>query len=119
MIDSKTMSYPFVPKIKTITFNELIKQTHNFFENLPDSRKGAPQAKYSVKDAALSALSIFFMQCPSFLAYQRDMQDKKRANNAKSLFLIDNIPSDNWIRTLLDPVPPADLYPTMNMFLRY
>jgi hypothetical protein len=43
------------------------------------------------------------MQCPSFLAYQRDMQDKKGTNNAKSLFLIDLIPSDNWIRTLLDP----------------
>jgi len=105
------MSYPFIPKIKTITFNEIIKQTHNLFENLPDSRKGAPQTKYSVKDAALSALSIFFMQCPSFLSYQRDMQEKKGANNAKSLFLIDQIPSDNWIRTLLDPVPPESIFP--------
>jgi hypothetical protein len=112
------MSYPFVPKINTITFNEIIKQTHNLFENLPDSRKGAPQTKYSVKDAALSALSIFFMQCPSFLAYQRDMQDKKGTNNAKSLFLIDNIPSDNWIRTLLDPV--ANIFTRcLIMFLRF
>jgi len=39
------------------------------------------------------------------------MQDKKGANNAKSLFLIDNIPSDNWIRTLLDPVPPESFFP--------
>jgi hypothetical protein len=105
------MSYPFIPKIKTITFNELIKQTHNCFENLPDLRKGAPQTKYTIKDAALSALSTFFMQCPSFLAYQRDMQNKKGTNNAKSLFLINQIPSDNWIRTLLDPIPPEYFYP--------
>ena len=58
------MSYPFVPKINTITFNEIIKQTHNLFENLPDSRKGAPQTKYSIKDAALSAFEaqVFALQ---------------------------------------------------------
>ena len=105
------MSYPFVPKINTITFNQIIKQIHNLFDNLPDSRKGVPQTKYSIKDAALSALSTFFMQCPSFLSFQRDMQEKKGTSNAKSLFLIDNIPSDNWIRTLLDPVPPEYFYP--------
>jgi hypothetical protein len=45
------------------------------------------------------------------LAYQRDMQEKKGINNAKKLFLIDNIPSDNWIRTLLDPVQPKYFFP--------
>jgi len=58
------MSYPFVPKINTITFNEIIKQTHNLFENLPDSRKGAPQTKYSVKDAAQLCLINIFHAMP-------------------------------------------------------
>jgi len=105
------MSYPFVAKIKTLRLNDLIKHIHSVFEGLPDYRSGAPQTIYSIKDAALSAFSVFFMQCPSFLAHQRDMQEEKGINNAKSLFFIEKIPSDNWVRTLLDPVPPEFIFP--------
>ena len=57
-------------------------------------------------DVASSAFSVFFMQSPSFLAYQRDMQRRKGQNNARSLFGVERIPSDPQIRNLLDPVAP-------------
>lgn len=76
---------------------------------LPDERQSSPNLTYSVTDAALSAFTVFFMQSPSFLAHQRDMQRNKGRNNAHSLFGVQQIPSDTQIRRLLDPIAPNHL----------
>jgi hypothetical protein len=60
-------------------------------------------------DAALAAFGVFFTQSPSFLAHQRDMQRRKGHNNARSLFGVEQIPSDPQIRNLLDPLTPLHL----------
>jgi len=78
------------------------------FEKLPDSRSGQ-NTQYTMSDAALAAFSVFFMQSPSFLAYQRDMERHKGRNNAQSLFGVARIPSDPQIRNLLDTVAPEHL----------
>ena len=39
------------------------------------------------------------------------MQEQKGRNNAMSLFLVKKIPSDNWIRKLLDLVSPTEVFP--------
>ena len=75
---------------------------------LPD-RRTRPNTKYEMADAALGAFAVFFMQSPSFLAHQRDMQRRKGQNNAASLFGLDEVPSDPQIRNLLDPVAPEHL----------
>lgn len=75
---------------------------------LPD-RRTRSNTKYEMADAALGAFAVFFMQSPSFLAHQRDMQRLKGQNNAASLFGLDEVPSDPQIRNLLDPVPPEHL----------
>ena len=41
------------------------------------------------------------------------MQKQLGRNNASSLFGVHQIPSDNQIRNLLDPVPPETLFPLM------
>jgi hypothetical protein len=41
-----------------------------------------------MEDAALSAFSVFFIQTPSFLCYQRKMADSKGKGNAQSLFWV-------------------------------
>ena len=64
-----------------------------------------------MEDAALSAFSVFFTQSPSFLDYQVRMQCRLGKNNAQTLFGVHQIPSDNQIRNLLDPVPPETLFP--------
>ncbi len=64
-------------------------------------------------DAALSAFAVFFSQSPSFLDAQVRMQKQQGKNNASSLFGVHEIPSDNQIRNLLDPVPAETLFPVM------
>jgi hypothetical protein len=57
-----------------------------------------------MSDAALGAFSVFFTQSPSFLDFQRTLEKAKGCSNAQTLFNMINIPSDNHIRNLLDPV---------------
>ncbi|MCL5998757.1 MAG: ISNCY family transposase [Chloroflexi bacterium] len=76
------------------------------WQSLPDSRKPNNNTQYRVGDAALSAFAVFFMQSASFLAYQRDMNQRKGNCNARTLFKMGQIPSDNQTRNLLDPIAP-------------
>ena len=80
---------------------------------MPDTRGKSNNQRYAMEDAALSAFSIFFTQSPSFLDSQVRMQKQQGRNNAASLFGVHQIPSDNQIRNLLDPVPPETLFPLM------
>ncbi len=97
----------------------LIRQLRQVFEDLPDARSGTGvYQKYGMIDAALSAFSVFFMQSPSFLTYQRTMQDAKCRNNVQGLFGVHKIPSDNQIRNLLDPVSPTALCPLYRQILK-
>ena len=93
-----------------LAFDQLVKALHRQLACLPDYRKGK-NTQYAIKDAALGAFAVFFTQSPSFLAYQRTMQQAKGRSNAESLFGIVDMPCDNQIRRLLDPVAPAQLCP--------
>jgi hypothetical protein len=73
---------------------------------LPDVRKPSPNTRYTIQNAALGALGIFFMQSPSFLEYQRQLHHRQGHDNAQTLFGLEPIPCDNHIRTLLDPIAP-------------
>ncbi len=54
--------------------------------------------------------SVFFTQSPSFLEHQRLMKSSKGKDNGSSLFSLKEIPCDNQIRNLLDPVPASKIF---------
>lgn len=95
------------------TFTTLLGILDSAIEKFPDTRKGKNKS-YSVRDATLSAFSVFFTQSPSFLSFQRSMELNKGNNNGRTLFGIDSIPSDNQIRNILDPVSPEHLSPVFD-----
>jgi hypothetical protein len=75
---------------------------------LPDQRKGLRRdGDYTMADIGLSAFSIFFMASPSFLAHQRALEDGHGRSNCETLFGMAAIPSDNYIRLMLDGATPA------------
>lgn len=89
-----------------LKLQEMVSFLRQSLEKVPDLRTGA-NTQYEISDAGLGAYSVFHMQAPSFLAHQRDMQQRKGQNNAHSLFGVEKIPSDGQIRNLLDPVDPS------------
>jgi hypothetical protein len=96
--------------MREFTFDSVIEFFRKTLQDLPDSRTGK-NTTYTIVDAALAGFSVFFTQNPSFLAFQKLMQQNKGKNNAQSLFGVQNIPSDNQIRNLLDPISPTYLFP--------
>jgi len=75
---------------------------------LPDRRKGPlPVGASTMADIGLSAFSLFFMGSPSFLAHQRILAEGQGRSNCQTLFGIAAIPSDNYIRQMLDGAPTA------------
>ena len=62
-------------------------------------------------DFALSAFAMFFMQSASFLSFQRTLEKGRGRSNCQTLFGIEKIPSDNYIRDMLDGADPALLSP--------
>ncbi len=91
------------------TFAQLMSYLEEAIESFSDVRRG-DNCVYSIRDAALSAFSVFFMQSPSFLSHQNMMEKERGNNNARTLFGIRKIPSDNSIRGLLDSVSPKSCF---------
>jgi hypothetical protein len=88
--------------------DKLVSELRQVSSRLTDVRTGE-NGRYEMRDAAMSAFSVFFTQTPSFLEHQRDMRLRKGQSNAESLFALDQLPSDNQIRNLLDPVDPREV----------
>jgi hypothetical protein len=87
---------------------QLIGELSEVCAGLPDQRKRPPyNGDYTMADIGLSAFSIFFMASPSFLAPQRALEEGFGRSNCATLFDISAIPSDNYIRRMLDGASPA------------
>ena len=71
----------------------VIKQLQGRWASLPDRRKPNNNQQYEMADAAMAALSVFFMQSPSFLAHQQALAQRTGQSNAVSLFRLNLIPS--------------------------
>jgi len=93
----------------------LLNGVRSACEAFPDKRRG--DVRYSMADIGLSAFSLFFMQSESFLAYQRELEAGRKTSNCHSLFGMAAIPTDNHIRSMLDPVPPSHLQPAFDQAL--
>jgi hypothetical protein len=76
----------------------------------PDPRQGRT-GNIAMADFGLSAFAMFFMQSVSFLAFQRRLEQGYGRSNCQTLFGIEKIPSDNYIRMMLDGADPALLQP--------
>jgi hypothetical protein len=95
------------------SFETLIKSLRGAIQVFPDKRMGN-NLTYTMEDAALGAFSVFFTQCPSFLAHQKAMEEAKGKSNAQTIFGLEKIPTDNHIRDLLDPVSPEVVFPVFD-----
>jgi hypothetical protein len=91
-----------------ILIDQLIAELKAACAGLPDKRKGPPRdGGYTMADIGVAAFSIFFMGSPSFLAHQRALAEGHGRSNCHTLFGTCSIPSDAYIRLMLDGAAPA------------
>jgi hypothetical protein len=105
------MSVPFGPCV--LTLDDITRQLRWTLEHCTDPRQGK-NTRYTLVDAGLSAFSGFFMQSPSFLEYQRSLEQAHGKSNAQMLFGVHPIPSDNHIRHRLDSPAPHQVTPVFS-----
>lgn len=82
------------------------------FEGLIDQRREA--SAISLADAMMSAFAMFSLKDPSLLAFDQRRQDE----NMKRLFQINRVPSDTYMREMLDVVEPVALRPAFRDVFR-
>jgi Transposase DDE domain len=95
-----------------LILDRLLAGLHDVCAGFPDKRTEA--GVYSMADIGLSAFSLFFMQSESFLSYQRSLEEGRKTSNCQTLFGMAKIPTDNHIRSMLDPVHPSLLQPAFD-----
>lgn len=62
---------------------------------------------YSQHDAVMSAFGCMYFQDPSFLAYQKRLDNKYQSSNIKTLFDVKAMPKDTQLRDILDNIPTS------------
>jgi hypothetical protein len=100
-----------------LTFDGLTDCLRQVAQGFKDKRQGN-NLQYRMEDFVLSAFAIFYLQCPSFLAYQQAMESAQGNNNARTLFGIEKIPTDNQTRVILDGQSPESLFPVFEAIFK-
>lgn len=95
----------------------LVKELKQAFEEFPDARTGQ-NIRYGLVDAGMGAFSVFITQSPSFLLHQEGLKRRRGRSNAESLFGMKKLPSDNQIRSMLDPVQPSYVTPLFRVIYK-
>jgi hypothetical protein len=114
-----------IPKRQKVRFKGGMQNLDPIFASLrqqfnafPDNRKGSRlDSRYEISDSGMAAFSVFFMQSPSFLSHQKQLEKGHGRSNCATLFGIKRIPCDTTIRSMLDPADPKLLFPVFNTVL--
>lgn len=93
--------------IAEVKFERLVDVLGSVFEHVQDTR--AKNKPYRLSEIGLAAFSVFYMQSPSFLAWQRAMESRNGRSNVQSLFGSGRIASDEQIKNVLDGCHPETL----------
>jgi len=97
---------------KHLSADALFPLVRSGFANIPDDRLGDPDI--SLTDALMAAFAMFSLKSPSLLAF-----DKERAEgNLATIYGIERVPCDTYLREILDPLSPALLRPLFKSIFR-
>jgi len=110
------MTKSYLQLQQQLTFDELMSFLDSQFQALPDHRAG--NARYALADVLKSGFAMFSLKCPSLLDFKKQTVAEK--SNLRSIYRIEGeIPCDNQMRGILDPLDPELLRPLFHAaFLR-
>jgi hypothetical protein len=97
---------------KHLSADALLRLVHSGFANIPDDRPD--DVDISLADVLMSAFAMFSLKSPSLLAF-----DQQRAEgNLHTIYGIERVPCDTYMREILDPVSPKSLRPVFKSLFR-
>src|SRR5262250_1333479 len=94
---------------QSLTFDELMRTLDEQFRTIPDNRTGNAR-QYQLPDVLKAAFAMFSLKSSSLLDFKT--QTTAEENNLHNIYRIEGeIPCDNQMRGILDPVDPQLLRP--------
>lgn len=91
---------------KSLSITGLLDNVRGVFSQINNSIKSR---RISLLDCLMSALAMFSLKSPSLLAFDQGKAEPTVEENLKTLFMIENIPSDTYMREVLDEIDPKKL----------
>lgn len=99
---------------KSLCADALISSVYHKFRQIPDPRK-LSRSDISFSDVLMSGLAIFGLKFPSLLSY--DENRAAYAENLRTLYHVNQAPSDTYLRERLDELDPKFLRPAFKKTL--
>lgn len=102
---------------KTLSIKPLLQVVRKTFSKIPDHRTGL--VEYSLVDTLMSASAVFGLKYPSLLKFDENRQQAHIKHNLGTLYGVEGqVPCDTQMRTILDPVEPAEVSKGFNALHR-
>ena len=89
---------------KSLCAETLVSAVYHQFKKIPDPRKLSQSTPVSFTDILMSGLAVFGLKFPSLLRY--DQHRHIVQENLKTLYHVENPPSDTYLRERLDELDP-------------
>jgi len=97
---------------KHLSADALFSIVRSLFATIRDNRRN--EAVMTVTDALMAGFAMFSLKCPSLLDFDRQRAD----GNLQTIYGIERVPCDSYMRELLDPVAPDSLRPVFTGVFR-
>lgn len=92
-----------------LSIKPLLQAVRKTFAKIPEHRTGT--VEYSLVDTLMSAAAVFGLKFPSLLKFDENRQGTHIRHNLGTLYGVEGqAPCDTQMRTILDPVDPAQVY---------
>ena len=71
-----------------LSFALMLSYLNRVLEGVEDPRQRSNARRYHLRDLVLGAFAVFYLQCPSFLEHQRQMQSRQGQGKRKKNELV-------------------------------
>jgi hypothetical protein len=94
---------------KHLSAQGLLATVKKTFEKIKDEASQSTTNKIKLVDCLMSGLAIFGLKYPSLLKFDNEKNSPKIKKNLSSLYQVNEVPSDSYLRARLDSVCPSTL----------
>jgi len=101
---------------KHLSFGSMRTFMSNHIRKYEDWRQ-SKKSKYSLHDAFMCGFASMYFQSPSLLQFQKELEDRERNNNLRTIFGVSDIPENTQLRSILDNVPSEYFRPIFKEYL--
>jgi hypothetical protein len=93
---------------KQLSAKGMLTEVRRVLKKIPEPQRDPRGLKGSISlpDCLMSGLSLFSLKIPSLLQFDQGLADEVIIHNLKTLYGIERVPSDTYLRERLDKVDP-------------